>query len=68
MMADCGVILSLLASDGFVSDSDDISRLICVSDGLPCRDFVNCFKYRFNGGDIVLLWVCPRFKPHRCVR
>jgi hypothetical protein len=70
-LSDVGIVLSLVSSDGvfvgfdddgcFVS-FDDVSRLFCFVDGLPCRDFVHCFRFMDSGGSIVLVWRCPRFK------
>lgn len=70
MVDDIGIVLSLVSpdgvsvgfdDDGFVS-FDDVSRLYCCADGLPCRDFVHCIWFRDLNSCIVLVWRCPRFK------
>jgi hypothetical protein len=64
LMSDIFVVLSLLSHDSdflrFVR-VDDVSRLYCVVDGLPCRDFVDCLWFRDYDGEVVLVWRCPRF-------
>lgn len=69
--SDVGVVLSLVSLDGVFVDVDgdgcsvrfdDVSRLFCCVDNLPCRDFVHCFRFRDVDGGVVLVWRCPRFK------
>lgn len=59
---DVGIILSLVSEEGRCFGFDDISRLYCCADGLPCRDFVHCIWFRDLNSCIVLVWRCPRFK------
>lgn len=54
------LIFSLLPSDGLIYGFEDLSRLICFSDGCLCGDYVHCLRFEES-----LFWVCPRFKRSR---
>jgi hypothetical protein len=58
---DSGIVLSLITSEGCCNGFDDVSLLICCVDGLPCRDFIHCLRFRDKFGELALVWVCPRF-------
>jgi hypothetical protein len=62
---DCGFVLSWLPLDGVCFGFEDLSRLFCCVDGLPCRDFVHCFRFRFVDSMVSLVWVCHRFRKRK---
>ena len=68
MSLDFGVVLSLVSFGGRFDGFDDVSRLVCYIDGLPCRDFVHCLRFRDFDGSVVLIWCCPRFSKKLVLR
>lgn len=62
MVDDVGVVLSLVPFNGQFSIFDNVCSLMCCVDGKPCRDFVNCLRFRDFNGAVALVWRCPRFK------